>query len=79
MISVSTPVDEKTQQPNLTNLARAAEMVAEVCDPSTLVVVRSTVPLGTSRRVVLPLLDHLDRSRLTRRLPDDRRELVQRD
>ena len=29
--------------------------------------------LGTTRRVVLPLLDHLDRSGLTRRLPDDRR------
>jgi selenocysteine-specific elongation factor len=29
--------------------------------------------LRTSRRVVLPLLDHLDRSGLTRRLPDDRR------
>lgn len=31
--------------------------------------------LGTSRRVVLPLLDQLDRSGRTRRLPDDRREL----
>ncbi|GAA4417815.1 selenocysteine-specific translation elongation factor [Georgenia halophila] len=31
--------------------------------------------LGTSRRAVLPLLDHLDRQRLTRRLPDDRREV----
>jgi selenocysteine-specific elongation factor len=31
--------------------------------------------LRTSRRVVLPLLDHLDRSGLTRRLPDDRREV----
>jgi len=31
--------------------------------------------LGTSRRVVLPLLDHLDRAGLTRRLPDDRREV----
>ena len=29
--------------------------------------------LGTSRRVVLPLLDHLDRCGLTERLPDDRR------
>jgi UDP-N-acetyl-D-mannosaminuronic acid dehydrogenase len=56
VLCVSTPVDEKTQQPNLTNLARAAEMVAEACDPSTLVVVRSTVPVGTSRRVVLPWL-----------------------
>jgi selenocysteine-specific elongation factor len=32
--------------------------------------------LGTSRRVVLPLLEHLDRAGLTRRLPDDRREVV---
>jgi selenocysteine-specific elongation factor len=34
------------------------------------------VRLDTSRRVVLPLLDHLDRAGLTRRLPDDRREVV---
>jgi selenocysteine-specific elongation factor len=33
--------------------------------------------LDTTRRVVLPLLDHLDRTGLTRRLPDDRREVVQ--
>ena len=32
--------------------------------------------LGTSRRVALPLLQHLDRRRLTRRLPDDRRTLL---
>ena len=32
--------------------------------------------LGTSRRVVLPLLDRLDRAGLTRRLADDRREVV---
>jgi selenocysteine-specific elongation factor len=30
----------------------------------------------TSRRVVLPLLEHLDRARLTRRLPDDRRVVL---
>ena len=32
--------------------------------------------LGTSRRLVLPLLDRLDRAGLTRRLADDRREIV---
>ena len=32
--------------------------------------------LGTTRRVALPLLDHLDRTGRTRRLPDDRREVV---
>jgi selenocysteine-specific elongation factor len=31
--------------------------------------------LRTSRRVAVPLLEHLDRQRFTRRLPDDRREL----
>ena len=31
--------------------------------------------LGTSRRVVLPLLGHLDRTGRTVRLPDDRRRL----
>lgn len=34
--------------------------------------------LGTSRRVALPLLDHLDRTGRTRRLPDDRRQVVDR-
>ncbi|MEV4629614.1 nucleotide sugar dehydrogenase [Micromonospora sp. NPDC049523] len=56
VISVSTPVDDRTRQPDLTNLAAAAEQVASRCGPDTLVVVRSTVPVGTSRRVVLPAL-----------------------
>ncbi len=56
VISVSTPVDENTRRPNLANLAAAARSVAARCAPGTLVVVRSTVPVGTSRRVVLPEL-----------------------
>jgi UDP-N-acetyl-D-mannosaminuronic acid dehydrogenase len=56
VISVSTPVDEATHRPNLANLAAAARSVAATCRPGTLVVVRSTVPVGTSRRVVLPEL-----------------------
>jgi len=56
VISVSTPVDDVTRRPNLANLAAAARSVAATCRPGTLVVVRSTVPIGTSRRVVLPEL-----------------------
>jgi UDP-N-acetyl-D-mannosaminuronic acid dehydrogenase len=56
VISVSTPVDESTRRPNLANLAAAARSVAARCAPGTLVVVRSTVPIGTSRQVVLPEL-----------------------
>ncbi|GAB7038175.1 NAD(P)-binding domain-containing protein [Catenuloplanes niger] len=56
VISVSTPVDDITRRPNLANLASAARGVAASCRPGTLVVVRSTVPVGTSRNVVLPEL-----------------------
>jgi UDP-N-acetyl-D-mannosaminuronic acid dehydrogenase len=56
VICVSTPVDEATHEPYLENLVTAAEHVAKRCRPDTLVVVRSTVPVGTSREVVLPPL-----------------------
>jgi UDP-N-acetyl-D-mannosaminuronic acid dehydrogenase len=56
IICVSTPVDPITHEPYLGNLVAAAEHIAERCAPETLVVVRSTVPVGTSREVVLPPL-----------------------
>lgn len=56
VICVSTPIDEASRQPNLSNLAAAARDIARWCDPQTLVVVRSTVPIGSSRRIVLPAL-----------------------
>lgn len=66
MISVSTPIDEATHEPELGYLAAAARDIARTCSPGTLVVVRSTVPIGTSRRVVLPVLQEAwgDRVRL---------------
>ncbi|MFI6485609.1 nucleotide sugar dehydrogenase [Nonomuraea sp. NPDC050663] len=54
ILAVSTPVVNQT--PDLSNLEAAAAHVAERCRPDTLVVVRSTVPVGTSRTVVLPRL-----------------------
>lgn len=56
MISVSTPVDEQ-HRPVLEHLASATRQVARVCGPETVVVVRSTVPVGTTRGVVLPILE----------------------
>jgi selenocysteine-specific elongation factor len=53
---------------------RAVEELTGLPQPFTTSEARSR--LGTSRRVVLPLLEHLDRARLTRRLPDDRRVVV---
>lgn len=56
VICVSTPVNMETHEPELGNLRSAAESVAERFGPETLVVVRSTVPVGATRSVVLPPL-----------------------
>jgi UDP-N-acetyl-D-mannosaminuronic acid dehydrogenase len=65
VLCVSTPVDDATHRPNLEGLRSAARSVAHAAGPDTLVVVRSTVPVGASRTVVLPeLLAVLGRARL---------------
>jgi selenocysteine-specific elongation factor len=51
--------------------ARAARILAGLPQPFTAAEARQA--LGTSRRVVIPLLEWLDRKGTTRRLPDDRR------
>ncbi|MEV0005023.1 nucleotide sugar dehydrogenase [Micromonospora sp. NPDC050980] len=56
VLCVSTPVDPADHRARLENLAEAAAAVAARCRPGTLVVVRSTVPVGASRDVVLPAL-----------------------
>jgi selenocysteine-specific elongation factor len=55
---------------------RAAEALAALAQPFTLSEARQA--LGTTRRVAVPLLELLDRRRLTQRLPDDRRSVVPR-
>jgi selenocysteine-specific elongation factor len=52
----------------------AAELLATLPQPFTTSEARQR--LETSRRVVIPLLNHLDKSGLTRRLPDDRRTVA---
>ena len=65
IICVSTPVNRDTQEPELGNLRAAARHVAERCASDTVVIVRSTVPVGASRAIVLPeLLARWGRARL---------------
>ncbi|BCJ48976.1 selenocysteine-specific translation elongation factor [Actinoplanes sp. NBRC 14428] len=54
-------------------VARAGEVLAGLPQPFTLSEARQA--LGTTRRVAVPLLELLDRTGVTRRLPDDRRSL----
>lgn len=52
---------------------QALQMLSGLDQPFT--VSQARVRLGTSRRVVLPLLAHLDRTGRTARMPDDRRRV----
>ncbi|WFE28731.1 nucleotide sugar dehydrogenase [Solwaraspora sp. WMMD791] len=56
VICVGTPHDVGTGRPDLRHFTQAAETAAAVAASDTLVVVRSTVPVGTTRRILLPLL-----------------------
>lgn len=53
--------------------AAAADILASLPQPFTAAAARQA--LGTTRRVVIPLLEHLDRTGYTERLPDDRRTI----
>jgi UDP-N-acetyl-D-mannosaminuronic acid dehydrogenase len=61
VICVGTAIDPATGQPDLRHLVAATEHIAGHMSAETLVVVRSTVPVGTCRRTLLPLLQaHVD-------------------
>lgn len=55
--------------------AEAALVLAKLPQPFTTAQARQA--LQTTRRVAIPLLEHLDRAGITQRLPDDRRQLRQ--
>jgi selenocysteine-specific elongation factor len=55
---------------------RAVELLEQLAQPFTVSAARTA--LGSTRRVVVPLLEHLDASRRTRRLPDGTRVVVAR-
>ncbi|MFE5241273.1 MULTISPECIES: nucleotide sugar dehydrogenase [unclassified Streptomyces] len=61
IICVGTPIAAGEQRPDLTQLEAAVAGIAPGLRDDTLVIVRSTVPVGTSRGLVLPTLRrHVD-------------------
>jgi selenocysteine-specific elongation factor len=52
---------------------QAARILARLDQPFTAAAAKTA--LDSTRRTVIPLLEHLDRTQITRRLPDDRRTL----
>ncbi|AKZ59709.1 putative nucleotidyl N-acetylglucosamine dehydrogenase [Streptomyces ambofaciens ATCC 23877] len=56
IICVGTPIQAGGATPDLSHLRAATEAIAAGTDDNTLVIVRSTVPVRTSRDLVLPVL-----------------------
>ena len=62
IISVGTPFDNKAERPILDQLINGTKEVTAMLTDDSLVIVRSTVPVGATRGVVKPLLDKTGKS-----------------
>jgi len=59
IITVGTPIDPPTKKPRIDHIEMAVASIAPRLKPDDLVVLRSTVPVGTTRNIVLPILSEL--------------------
>ncbi len=57
IISVGTPVDNDTREPLMKFINSSSESVKNALSDDSLVILRSTVPVGVTRNVVKPILD----------------------
>ena len=57
IICVGTPVHEKTKKPVFSSLKKAADDIGRVLKKEDIVILRSTVPVGTTREIVIPILE----------------------
>ena len=63
IITVGTPLYSNSTKPNFEAISAAIKSLLPVYDGSQLVVIRSTVSVGTTRKIVLPLLAELSGKR----------------
>ena len=59
IITVGTPLKAESKIPNFSAITAAIKSVSEVYDGSQLVILRSTVSVGTTRNVVIPMLQEI--------------------
>lgn len=57
IICVGTPLKKESRTPNIDYIRNVVVSVANHMNQNSLIILRSTVPVGTSRNVVLPLLE----------------------
>jgi len=56
IVTVGTPIEEVTKQPRIDYIEKAISSIAPHIKEGDLIILRSTVPVGTTRNVVLPIL-----------------------
>lgn len=57
IIAVPTPLNEKQKKPDLEYVKSAAKMIKEVLEKRDLIILESTVPPNTSRKILIPILN----------------------
>ena len=57
IITVETPVDKKTQEIKTNSIRKATQSIGRILKKNDLVILRSTVPVGLTRKIVLPILE----------------------
>lgn len=57
IIAVSTPVDQRTKNPKMDYIIRATNEIVPHLKDKQLIVLRSTLPVGTTRNVIFPILN----------------------
>ena len=61
IISVGTPINEKNKKPDLSHIKEVSLYLGNILKKEDLVILRSTVPVGTTRNVVLPILEKVSK------------------
>ena len=59
IVTVGTPVSLDTKKPIVDHIKKAIEVIGTKLKKNDLVILRSTVPVGCTRNVVIPLLEDL--------------------
>ena len=59
IITVGTPIIKSSSEPNLDYVINASVDIGNILKKGDLVILRSTVPVGTTRNIVLPILEKI--------------------
>ena len=55
--AVGTPVNNKTRKPNINSVVEFSNQLSKILKKDDLIIMRSTIPIGTTRKIVIPILE----------------------